>query len=190
MTIEMNLDYLFKNKMTANQFLVLQLILEKRDDRLKEVAEVIGVVEYSKIIKALVAMEFLLMFSEDEETAGYEVTQKALSTFKGKGHFEEFHMLYPVSVVRPDGKRESLRTAKKSCSTKYNRLAKRRDVHENIMKCLEFEIQERTKDGSLMYMKKMPNWLSSEAWKEWEEKMKVSSVLDDLVTDVYGTELV
>jgi hypothetical protein len=185
MTIEMNIEYLLKNKITANQFLVLQLILEKQDDRLGKFKEVIGEDEYAKIIESLILIGFLI-----KENDKLQVTKECLRTFKGKGYFEELYLKFPVSVVRPDGKRESLRTARKQCERKYRNLAKRKDTHEHILKCLEFEIKERTINDTLKFMKKMPNWLSSEVWKEYEEKMKVSFLIDNMVEEQYGTEII
>jgi hypothetical protein len=203
MEITMNVDYLLKNKISANEFLVLQMLLEKQDNRLIAFIKVIGEDEYHKITTSLENMNFLeqVPVSTEEtlngsivthlvQTTEYRVTETALRTFKGKGYFEEFYMAYPVSVVRPDGKRESLRTDKKRSQTKYNRLAKRKDVHEHIMKCLEYEVKERTQNNSLMYMKKMPNWLGSETWREYEEKIKIDSLIDTIKEELDdGTKL-
>lgn len=195
MTVEVNIDYLIKNKITANEFLVLQMIIEKQDNRLNKFQKVVGDEVYANILSSLKDMGFIdtiVITSNDKEIVyEHKVTETALRTFKGKGYFEEFYAAFPVSVIRPDGKRESLRTDKKRCNTKYNRIAKRKDVHEHIIKCLEFEISERKRTNSLMYMKKMPNWLSSETWKEYEEKMKVSELIDiPLEEEAYGTKLV
>ncbi|GAG01937.1 unnamed protein product, partial [marine sediment metagenome] len=46
--------------------------------------------------------------------------------------------------------------------------------HDHILKCLMFEIQEREKEGSMSYMKRLPNWLSSEEWKSYEERVEDS----------------
>ena len=185
MNVEINIEYLLKNKLSANEFLILQLILEKQDERLKKFKEIVGEDYYMASIRRLLEVGYLQVISD-----GFEVTTECLRTFKGKGYFEELYAAFPVSVVRPDGKRESLRTDRKRCATKYNRLAKRKDVHEHILKCLEYEIKDRTRNNSTMYMKKMPNWLSSEAWKEYEEKMIANEVIDNILEeDSYGTKL-
>jgi len=185
MEISMNIEYLLKNKITANEFLILQMLLENQETRLAAYKKVVGNSHYFACLISLINMNFLEVTGN-----GLEITTECMRTFKGKGFFEEFYIAYPVSVVRPDGKRESLRTDRTRCATKYNRLAKRKDVHEHIMKCLNFEVEERTQSGSLMYMKKMPNWLSSEAWKEYEEKMKIDSIIDNLKTKLDdGTKL-
>ena len=186
MIVEMNIDWLLKNKITANEFLVLQLLIENQEDRLTKVGKIFGEVENSNILKSLLKMGFVVI---NATTGKITVTEKALKTFKGKGHFEELYALFPVSVIRPDGKRETLRTAKKQCQTKYNRIAKRKDIHENILKCLKFEIAERTQNDSLKYMQKMPNWLSKETWTEYEEKMKVEEIIGKLEENTYGNEL-
>lgn len=185
MTVEIDIDYLLKNHITANEYLTLHMILNSLDERLEKFKRIVGDSNYYSILTSLIGIEFL---SVDPE--GLSITENCMRTFKGKGYFEEFYLAFPTSVIRPGGKRESLRTARKQCERKYRGIAKRRDTHEYIMKCLDFEIKDRTREGSMQYMKKMPNWLSSEAWIEYGEKMEQSSVLDIINSNVYGTEVV
>lgn len=185
MIIEVDIDYLIKNKITADEFVLLQMILEDKKDRIESFKNVVRDERFNEIIEALKFKGFLETAIENE--SGYAVTSESLSVFKGKGRFEEFYAKFPVSVIRPDGNREQLRTAKARCKTKYNRLAKRKDVHEHIMSCLEKEISHRKSKDSMKFMKKMPNWLAAESWKEFEG---MDESLVESIETTYGTELI
>lgn len=183
MTIELNTDYLVKQQLTANQFVILQVVLEGELQKLEELKGT-----YLNFANDL----------EELKTRGYieydghlKVTESFFRTLKNKGYFDEFWSKYPVSVVRPDGTYSALRTARKQCERKYKKLAGRKDQHDHILKCLIFEVNERKRTNTLRFMKKMPNWLSSETWKEWEQRM-MSAELFDLgeVKDKYGTAII
>lgn len=185
MTIEINTDYLLKQKLTPNQFTVLQLVVEGDYKALEELKGVY--LEFTLDIEAL-KQRGLLLF----EDGVYKVSTQYLRTLKGKGYFEEFYALYPTSVIRSDGMRDSLRTAKKQCERKYKRLVKRQDQHEHIINCLKYELKERRGNDNMKYMKRMPNWLNEEVWKEYEEKMKIDSLfhLDEEDDEPYGTTVI
>ena len=181
MTIEINLDYLQKNQLSADQFVIIQLILDNRIDRLEEFKQIIIESKFDESIEKLIQLDYLEIIDET-----YTITDKCKKTFKNKGRFEEFYNAFPTSVIRPDGKRESLRTDKKRCATKYNRIAKRQDIHDTIMECLNKELLDRESNGTMKYMKKMPNWLSSEGWKEYENTDGVVAITGG----GYGTEII
>lgn len=179
MNIEINPDYLIKNDLTANQFLILQLICENDALRLDKFIN-------DEDIEQLKSKGFLTVDKE----GNLEVTKEYLSTLQGKGFFEELWLTFPVSVIRPDGIRDSLRTSRKRVRTAYKRIVKnRKDNHEHIIACLKLEIRERTKNDTMKYMKKLPNWLSSESWKEWEEKLKLDAIFDHEEETDYGTNI-
>ena len=57
----------------------------------------------------------------------------------------------------------------------------------DLIKCLKFEIDKKTKEGKLSYMKTMWRWLVDHQWEESEEEMNDTV---DLNTNAYGTELI
>lgn len=103
--------------------------------------------------------------------------------------FQQFYNLYPLKVTRPDGSVDYLRTDKTRCRKLYNDKLKRSEaIHEEVMESLRHEIEERTKTGSLQYMKRMPKWLASEEWTVWKQKLDEERDLD--VSDFgYGLKL-
>ena len=181
MTIELNPDYLIKNNLTANQFVILQLIYEKEFNRLEKLTTISDVSKDVEILKSK---------SLVNETEGkLSVTTEYFRSLKGKGFFEELLATFPPSVLRPDGLRDYLRTDRKRAERKYKTITKnRKDIHMHILDCLKFELEQRRKTNTLMYMKKLPNWLSSESWKEWEEKLKLNSIFEE-EEESYGTDI-
>lgn len=182
MTIDINPDYLIKNSLTANQFVILQLIYEEEFDKLKKLGKISEVESDIEILKSK-----NLVVQTDE---GLKVTPEYFRTLKGKGFFEELLATFPPSVLRPDGLRDYLRTDRKRAERKYKTITKnRKDIHMHILECLKFELEQRSKNGTLMYMKKLPNWLNSESWKEWEEKLKLNSIFEE-EENSYGTDII
>ena len=95
--------------------------------------------------------------------------------------------MYPVYIVRPDGNKSYLRANVNKCRKLYNSyVGNSRNASENINKCLKFEIDKKTREGKLMYMKTMWRWLMDHQWEASEEEMR-DTVKEK---DVYGTELI
>ena len=44
-------------------------------------------------------------------------------------------------------------------------------IHQHILKCLRFEVNKRTKDGSMKFMVRMAKWLTAETWKSYEDEI-------------------
>ena len=59
-----------------------------------------------------------------------------------------------------------------------------RAIHDHIIKCLRFEVNKRIKDGSMKFMVRMSKWISSEAWKAYEDEVN-----NTLNTESYGTDI-
>jgi len=172
--------------MTPTQYVIAILIKEEDQSGLDNITKVIGHDLFVKDVHTLRDAGYL--YIEDDETI--VVTEKFYKTLKGKGYFDMFFKAFPTSVIRQDGVRDNLRTAKSRCATLYNRIVKSAAKHEHIVNCLKFEIQERTKKGTLGYMKRMPNWIRDEQWKDWEDLMKTDKVLDTVEDIPYGTEII
>lgn len=183
MTIEINTDYLVKQKLTANQFVILQLVLEGELSKLEEFKGIY--LEFSNDLEEL-KQRGLIIYDN-----GLHVSEQFLRSLKNKGFFEEFWMHYPVSVIRPDGAYCALRTARKQCERAYKKIAGRKDQHDHIIKCLMFEVKERERTDGMKWMKKMPNWINSEAWKEYEQKMLNADLFSlEEEKDKYGTTVI
>lgn len=182
MVVEINTEYLIQTGLTANQFLLAQLIYERHFMTLSKLK-----LEFAESIKQ--DLDILTGAGYLTQSAGtHLITPKFVSILKKEGKFEEFFNTYPISVLRPDGNKDYLRVNKASCKTRYNNLIKKTKTrHDFIVSCLKFEIETRTKEGSLSYMKRMPNWLSSREWEAWAERMEDEVSLKS--TSDYGQEL-
>jgi len=104
--------------------------------------------------------------------------------------FDEFYKLYPAKVIRPEGGYGYLRTDKKNCKLRYDRITKgKRLTHDLIMDALRKEIEIRTKKNTLKFFKSMPNWLKSEEWQTTLEILADEVSMGDTTTKTYGTDL-
>ena len=59
-----------------------------------------------------------------------------------------------------------------------------RAMHDHIIKCLRFEVDKRTRDGSMKFMVRMSKWLTSEAWTAYEDE-----ITNPKKVKIYGTEI-
>lgn len=187
MLIELNTDFCAENRLTPTQYTILVLILEDDTKALKKFVEVGIIPDLQAAIMELKSRSLV----DIEEDGTLKVTEEFLRTFKGKGRFEEFYSLFPTSVIRQDGVRDQLRTAKARCKLMYNRKIKSKAQHDHIIKCLKFELKERAKNNGMGYMKRMPNWIRDEQWKDWEDRVKADSIIASIDTEyeAYGTEV-
>jgi hypothetical protein len=96
--------------------------------------------------------------------------------------------MYPVYVVRADGSKSYLRANVNKCRHFFNmKCGRSAAMAEHIIKCLDYEVAKRMREGSLSYMMTMWNWLTRSQWEAIEDEMK-----DNIQTPVnsYGTELI
>ena len=104
-----------------------------------------------------------------------------------KDYFDLFYEMYPVYVLRPDGSKSYLRANVNKCRNLYRTyVGKSSAMAEHINNCLKYEIEKKTLQGKIGYMKTMWRWLVDHQWEATEEEMT------DVVTktqDAYGTEL-
>ena len=87
--------------------------------------------------------------------------------------FDEFYEVFPVYVTRPDGTKGFLRSNLNKCRKEYNRIVgKSRAMHEHLLNCLNWEINNKMMTGKLGYMKTMWKWLTQQEWESLEEQMQ------------------
>ena len=62
-------------------------------------------------------------------------------------------------------------------------------MHNHIMACLRYEIDDKMRTGKMGYMKTMWKWLTQHEWETYDEQMKLDkpSTIDNYN---YGTELI
>lgn len=105
-----------------------------------------------------------------------------------KSYFDRFYDMYPVYVVRPDGSKSYLRANVNKCRHMFNlKVGNSSAMAEHIIKCLEFELDKKMREGKISYMMTMWNWLSRNQWEVSEEEMQDT---EQKATNSYGTELI
>ena len=180
MEININEKFLIENNLSPNQLLILTYIKENKRRVLKKIGTKLSedpfIVDFDKLRQK--------EYVEGELYTTSVLTEKAEEIFNGQNLFNELLNAFPTSVIRTDGSKDYLRTDKKKAERLYKKITRgRKDIHEHILKCLEYEIASRMQQNKMMWMKKLPNWLSSNEWETWGEKMK-----DDDIEALFGKE--
>ena len=95
--------------------------------------------------------------------------------------------MYPVYVTRADGSKSYLRANVNKCRHFFNtKCGRSTAMAEHLIKCLDYEISKRMREGSLSYMMTMWNWLTRSQWEAIEEEMQDTTK----TVNSYGTELI
>ena len=194
MIVDVNTDFLINNKITANQYLLLSLILADKQSILKDyyLTNVIDVEQITADIKVLHDKGFI---------EGYVVgiynfdnlhpTNFIKRLFVDADYFKEFMFAYPLKVTRSDGTLDYLRTDQAKARMLYLAYTKNtKSIHDHILKCLKYEIAYREQTGTMKFMKRMTTWLNSQEWESSEDQIDDLGELTYKDKDMgYGTEL-
>lgn len=191
MLINIEINELIKNRLTADEFLIAQLISEKNYDVLFSYLELYSREQYMSILESLVKKQMLEGFTDYTDIKDMAVRSVFTKILAHGDFFDEIIQAFPASVIRPDGTRDYLRTDTHRCRKKYAIITKNKLVlHQHILSCLQYEIALRRKEGKLGYMKRIPNWLASEEWKSYEQRIKDEAIESLTNTDLgYGNNL-
>jgi hypothetical protein len=190
MVVEYSVALLEQLKLTPNEHFIVTLIKHKEFDLLKKIlVEIYTKEESEKIYSHLIELKYLTSTSFLQNSYDYsrcKLGNELYSLLKTEDIFDEFLEAYPSSVIRSDGVVDYLRTDQKQCRMIYLKATRMSPaVHQHILKCLQFEVDKRTKDGSMKFMVRMAKWLTTEAWKAYEDEINNTQVK----TTKYGTEL-
>lgn len=105
-----------------------------------------------------------------------------------KKEFKLFHDTYPITTIRKNGFKASLRENKKQCKQLYIQILKDKKITSSMLqKCLEYYIAEKKKGGDIAYLKTMKNFLKDETWRDVKEQMKLNANKTDVD---YGGKLI
>ena len=105
-----------------------------------------------------------------------------------KDEFKLFHDTYPITVIRKNGFKSSLRENKKQCKELFiQTLTDKKISVSNLQKCLVFYLEEKKKGGDMAYIKTMRNFLKEETWRDVIEKMNMIDKNNDVD---YGGKLI
>ena len=187
MIIEVNTQLLDKvPELNSSQLIFLSMILDKNQPKYQDVRKVVSLIS-DEDISYLISQE-LVTAIESGESITYQPTDKLISAIKPeKDYFDVFYDMYPVYVMRTDGSKCYLRANVNKCRHFFNaKCGKSSAMAEHIIKCLDYEISKRMREGSLSYMMTMWNWLTRSQWEAIEEEMQDTAK----TVNSYGTELI
>jgi len=187
MIIEVNTKLLDEiPELNSSQLIFLSMILDKNQPKYQDVRKVVSLIS-DEDISYLISQE-LVTAIESGESITYHATDKLKNIVATqKSYFDLFYDMYPVYVMRADGSKCYLRANVNKCRHFFNtKCGKSSAMAEHIIKCLDFEISKRMREGSLSYMMTMWNWLTRSQWEAIEEEMQDTAK----TVNSYGTELI
>ena len=184
MIIEVDLDKVLDYDISVNQYIFIKSLSSNQLDRIKSfVSNRISDDDIVDLINKCV-------ITDDSTKVKASLTEEFIDSISGtfqKDLFQIFYEIYPTSVVRPDGIKDYLRTDLNRCKKLYKQIVGNNHVkHDNLIKCLNYEIENKRKTNKMGYFKKMRTWLVSEQWIEAEEALKD---FKPLITMAYGTDI-
>ena len=188
MIIEVNTDILRAGKINLNQLIFLSLVLDKNQKSNQDVREIVSQISDDEILD-LIDQQLIFSIEREDSSTEYYATDKLKEAIKKKkDYFDLFYEMYPVYVTRPDGSKNYLRANVNKCRHLFNlKVGNSSAMAEHIIKCLDFEISKKMREGKLSYMMTMWNWLSRNQWEAAEEEM---SDTENKTVNAYGTELI
>jgi hypothetical protein len=187
---DVNTEVLIKLNITAHQFIIAILLMNKFYDHLEEyLKESDSYDAFPDDLRRLAKKSLVAYYSDQPYKYKNIVVQPEFLTLLFKDDmFAELLDLYPNKVSRPDGMIQYLRRDKRVCKDIYSILTKEdRIIHEHIMNCLKFELQYRKKSNGMQWMKTLQNWLTGREWENFEDLVADGTSLNPKQT--YGTNL-
>jgi hypothetical protein len=197
MNITFNLNTIVKQGLSADDFTICMLLKDRNLLSLKKYDKILEGTLYKKLqkIKNLGFIRFMGI-GDMPPLESIQTTLKFLELISQGDMFEELYNSYPSHVTRPDGKKDYLRSGKVKAKIKYLKLVKdNKTLHDHILACLRYELEQKEKTGSMMYMKRLLNWITEEEYMKYENylKFKVPKSVEEttntsqLNINTYGT---
>ena len=194
MIIEVDLRYLTECRISVHQYVILKLVYEGNLRLLERYLKGSSTLNNIKEdLNHLYDNQFLDSPPNDNAIlTSINVSEKFSRLFiSGNDSFEKFYEAYPVRVLRPDGTYDYLRVDHKRSKLLYRNVVGLDSTKQKLLlKCLKLEVEDRTKRGQLAFMKRMPMWLSSEAWKVYADANSENSIsTQDEIKIGYGEDV-
>lgn len=182
MILELDTSLLTKLNISINQLVFLSLVMNNNQKDNQDIHELLSRVNEEEIQdlvnRNIVVVEYLT------NATSYNLSENTINIIKSKkdSMFDEFYNTFPVYVMRPDGTKGFLRSNINKCRKEYNQIVgKSSAMHEHIMKCLRYELEDKMRTGKLGYMKTMWKWITQHEWECYEDQLQVKE------EDQYGT---
>lgn len=188
MIIEVNTKLLDEfPELNANQLLFLSVVLDKNQPSYQDVRKIVSLISDDEI--SHLTDNLLIESIERGDSITYQPTDKLKQAITPKKeYFDLFYDMYPVYVMRKDGTKCYLRANVNKCRHFFNTKCGRSSaMAEHIIKCLDYEVSKRMREGSLSYMMTMWNWLTRSQWEAIEEEMEDTNKTP---VNSYGTDII
>lgn len=184
MILELDISLLKTLNLSINQLAFISLVLSENQKDHQDIQELLSRVNEEEI-QDLIQRNIIITQTMNNGIS-YQLSDDIINTLRKRNNsmFDEFYETFPVYVIRPDGTKGFLRANVNKCRKEYNRIVgKSRAMHEHIMDCLRYELDDKMRTGKLGYMKTMWKWLTQHEWECYEEQLKVKE------EDTYGTDI-
>ena len=177
-------------EMSINQLIFLTLVLNENQSNNQDIHQFLSRISENEIQELVDSNIITVITSGDSKI--YSISEDTRKRLKqDKSWFDEFYEVFPVYVTRPDGTKGFLRSNINKCRKEYNRIVgKSRAMHEHLIKCLQFEIDNKMITGKIGYMKTMWKWLTQREWEVTEEEMQFSMEQDINNETAYGANII
>lgn len=177
-------------EMSINQLVFLTLVLNENQSNNQDIHQFLSRISENEIQELVDSNIITVITSGDSKI--YSISEDTRKRLKqDKSWFDEFYEVFPVYVTRPDGTKGFLRSNINKCRKEYNRIVgKSRAMHEHLIKCLQFEIDNKMITGKIGYMKTMWKWLTQREWEVTEEEMQFSMEQDINNEIAYGANII
>lgn len=177
-------------EMSINQLVFLTLVLNENQSNNQDIHQFLSRISENEIQELVDSNIITVITSGDSKI--YSISEDTRKRLKqDKSWFDEFYEVFPVYVTRPDGTKGFLRSNINKCRKEYNRIVgKSRAMHEHLIKCLQFEIDNKMITGKIGYMKTMWKWLTQREWEVTEEEMQFSMEQDINNEVAYGANII
>ena len=186
MILELDTSLLNKFNISINQLVFIGLVLNENQTNNQDIQELLSRVNEEEI-QDLIQRNIVVVTTSDNNKI-YSPSKELIEFIKKDkdNMFDQFYEVFPVYVIRPDGTKGFLRSNVNKCRKQYNSIVgKSKAMHDHIMACLRFEIEDKMSTGKIGYMKTMWKWLTQHEWECYEEQMQESKN----IIDGYGNSL-
>lgn len=184
MILELDTSLLETLNISINQLVFISLVLNENQKDHQDILKLLSRVKEEEIQELI--QRNIIITQTMNNGISYQLSDNIINTLRKRNDsmFDEFYETFPVYVIRPDGTKGFLRANVNKCRKEYNRIVgKSRAMHEHIMNCLRYELDDKMRTGKLGYMKTMWKWLTQHEWECYEEQLKVKE------EDTYGTNI-
>lgn len=174
-------------QINLNQLIFLSMVLDKNQKSNQNVRKIVSLISDEEI--SYLINQGLITSVTVGDSIIYQPTPKLNRAVQPeRDYFDVFYDMYPVYVMRPDGIKSYLRANVNKCRHLYNTyIGNSEAAAEHINECLKHEIDKKTREGKIGYMKTMWRWLVDHQWEETEAEL---SDVAQTTTNAYGTELI